>query len=100
MKLTSRSFAKVHGRHLVGGRSPVGLANERLVSFMFPEQPGALRRFLQQLPSTVDISLFHYRNHGGDIGRVLVGFIVPPEMSNDFSKFVENLHYEWKDETD
>jgi len=98
--LSTNELAKVHGRHLVGGRAPVGLQNERLVSFEFPERPGALRKFLNELPSEIDISLFHYRNHGADVGRVLIGFIVSEDRQELFYEFVKRLDYPWTEETE
>merc|ERR1711879_287561 len=77
--LSDNELAKVHGRHLVGGRAPAGTDFEKLISFEFPERPGALKTFLNCMPNEINISLFHYRNHGADIGRVLVAFIVRPE---------------------
>ena len=74
--LTDDEVAKLHIRHMVGGRAPA-LANERLYRFEFPERPGALLEFLDRLGGRWNISLFHYRNHGSDFGRVLAGFEVP-----------------------
>ena len=76
MILTDDEVAKLHVRHMVGGRSP-DVANEQLCRFEFPERPGALMAFLEQLGGRWNISLFHYRNHGADFGRVLAGFEVP-----------------------
>ncbi|MEO8682223.1 MAG: threonine ammonia-lyase, biosynthetic, partial [Vicinamibacterales bacterium] len=73
--LTDNEVAKLHVRHMVGGRSP-DAANEQLYRFEFPERPGALMQFLDALGGRWNISLFHYRNHGADFGRVLVGFEV------------------------
>ena len=70
-------MAKLHVRYMVGGHAH-GLANERLFRFEFPERPGALLRFLQAIGSRWNISLFHYRNHGSDYGRVLAGVQVAP----------------------
>src|SRR4029450_1614775 len=74
--LTDNETAKLHVRHMVGGRS-ADVANERLYRFEFPERPGALMAFLEKLGGRWNISLFHYRNHGADFGRVLAGFEVP-----------------------
>ena len=70
-------MAKVHVRHLVGGHAPAA-ENEILYRFEFPERPGALMKFLNSMSRGWNISLFHYRNHGADYGRVLVGMQVPP----------------------
>ena len=71
-------MAKLHVRHMVGGHAP-GVRNERLCRFEFPERPGALTQFLEKLGGRWNISLFHYRNHGADFGRVLAGFEVADE---------------------
>ena len=94
--LTGNEMAKLHVRHLVGGRAPA-LSNgveERLYRFEFPERPGALMRFLDSMSGTWNISLFHYRNHGSDSGRVLAGIQVPPSDSGRFAAFLDNLGYD------
>jgi len=68
-------MAKLHLRHLVGGHAPEA-DNETLYRFEFPERPGALMQFLNSMDHSWNISLFHYRNHGADYGRVLVGMQV------------------------
>ena len=83
-------MAKLHVRHMVGGRSPE-VANELVCRFEFPERPGALMTFLDKLGGRWNISLFHYRNHGADFGRVLAGFEVPPEDATDFQAFLDGL---------
>merc|ERR1712151_1255411 len=76
--LSNDELAKTHGRHLVGGRAALELtANESICRFEFPERPEALGQFLALLPKDINISLFHYRNHGSDIAKVLTGFQVP-----------------------
>jgi threonine dehydratase len=82
----------------VGGHAP-GLANERLLRFVFPERPGALLKFLQAIGTTWNISLFHYRNHGSDYGRVLAGVQVPPADNEDFLLHLNELKYPYSDET-
>lgn len=96
--MSDNEMAKVHGRHLVGGRAP-GLESERLLRFEFPERPGALRKFLTHLRPDWNISLFHYRNHGAAIGRVLVGVEVPDADSDAFAQFLGDLGYSYVDET-
>jgi len=96
--LTDNEMAKLHIRHLVGGRAP-GLADERLYRFEFPERPGALLRFLESMNSGWNISLFHYRNHGADYGRVLVGMQVPAADEAPFRRFLAALHYRFWDES-
>ena len=76
--LTDNEMAKLHVRHMVGGHAPE-VRNERLCRFEFPERPGALAQFLEKLGGRWNISLFHYRNHGADFGRVLAGFEVAEE---------------------
>ena len=90
--LTEDELAKVHVRHMVGGRAPEA-QGERLYSFDFPERPGALLAFLTQLQSRWNISLFHYRNHGSAHGRVLAGIQVPDAELPDFLASVEQLGY-------
>merc|ERR1712224_638366 len=76
--LGENELAKTHGRHLVGGRAPAQMTEEEvLFRFEFPERPGSLLRFLESLPSAFNVSLFHYRSHGADVGRVLVAIQVP-----------------------
>jgi len=92
LELTDNEVAKLHVRHMVGGRSP-DVANEQLYRFEFPERPGALMAFLDKLGGRWNISLFHYRNHGADFGRVLAGFEVPAEEMTSFEGFLEGLGY-------
>jgi threonine dehydratase len=96
--LTHDELAKTHVRHMVGGRS--GLAEgERLFSFVFPERPGALMRFLSSMPPTWNISLFHYRNQGADYGRILVGLQVPKVELKGVEKVLDGLGYTYVDES-
>ncbi len=97
--LTDNEMAKLHIRHLVGGRA-ASAENEILYRFEFPERPGALTNFLKQMGAGWNISLFHYRNHGADFGRVLVGMQVPPDDKKAFNKFLDNLGYEFLEESD
>ena len=97
--LTDNEMAKLHVRHLVGGHAPAA-TNEILYRFEFPERPGALMRFLNSMSAGWNISLFHYRNHGADYGRVLVGMQVPPADKADFRRFLDRLGYTCVDETD
>jgi threonine dehydratase len=96
--MTDNEMAKLHVRFMVGGHAP-GLNNERLLRFIFPERPGALLKFLQAIGTTWNISLFHYRNHGSDYGRVLAGVQVPPGESQDFLLHLNELKYPYSDET-
>ncbi len=97
--LTHNEMAKLHLRHLVGGRAPQAL-HEVVYRFEFPEKPGALMKFLDNMGQDWNISLFHYRNHGADFGRVLVGMQVPPNEQAEFAVFLQNLGYTYWDETD
>lgn len=97
--MTDNELAKLHIRYMVGGRVE-GLTGEMLYRFEFPERPGALLRFLEGLRSDWNISLFHYRNHGSDYGRVLAGIQVPPDERNAFHDFLDDLGYAHWDETD
>jgi threonine dehydratase len=96
--LTDNETAKLHVRHMVGGRSP-DVAHEQLCRFEFPERPGALMAFLEKLGGRWNISLFHYRNHGADFGRVLAGFEVPSADMPDFEAFLNALGYRYQRES-
>jgi len=96
--LTDNEMAKLHVRHLVGGHAPAA-ENEIFYRFEFPERPGALARFLDSMSAGWNISLFHYRNHGADYGRVLVGMQVPPGDKAEFRRFLDRLGYDFVDET-
>ena len=97
VELTGNEVAKLHVRHMVGGPSP-DVRHEQLCRFEFPERPGALVDFLETLGGRWNISLFHYRNHGADFGRVLAGFEVPPGEMEGFERFLQALGYEHKRE--
>jgi threonine dehydratase len=99
VELTGNELAKLHVRHMVGGRS-ASVTNERLCRFEFPERPGALMLFLDQLGGRWNISLFHYRNHGADFGRVLAGFEVPDPDLPEFERFLDALGYRFQVERD
>jgi threonine dehydratase len=96
--MTDNEMAKLHIRHLVGGRAP-NAVHETVYRFEFPERPGALLNFLNKMGGAWNISLFHYRNHGADFGRVLVGMQVPPEDQKKFRAFLDNLGYQYADES-
>lgn len=102
LDLTDDEMAKLHIRHMVGGHAPQVLAQgmrELIYRFEFPERPGALMNFLDKMSAGWNISLFHYRNHGADTGRVLVGMQVPPGEMRDFRAFLKNLGYRYWDES-
>ncbi|MEO9452687.1 threonine ammonia-lyase, biosynthetic [Chromobacterium phragmitis] len=96
--LTDNELAKLHIRHLVGGHAPQ-LKDERVLRFEFPDRPGALMRFLEAMRTDWNISLFHYRNHGADYGRVLVGIQVPSGDALAFQQFLDTLGYPYIEET-
>ena len=96
--LSDNEIAKLHLRHMVGGHAP-DIHNEHLYRFEFPERPGALLRFLSGMGQNWNISLFHYRNHGAAFGRVLAGIQVPEHELDDFHQYLDNLAYNYWDET-
>jgi threonine dehydratase len=97
--LTDNEMAKLHVRHMVGGHAPE-VRHERLCRFEFPERPGALTEFLDKLGGRWNISLFHYRNHGADFGRVLAGFEVEEGDLPAFHAFLDGLGYPHAPEQD
>ncbi len=99
LDLTDNEVAKLHLRHLVGGHAPQA-KHEQVYRFEFPERPGALMKFLDTMGRDWNISLFHYRNHGADYGRVLVGMQVPPDEKAEFKTFLDNLGYPYWDESE
>ena len=99
LDLTDNEMAKLHVRYMVGGHAPAEL-DEVLYRFDFPERPGALMHFLTRMGAKPwNISMFHYRNHGSDYGRVLIGLQVPQGERGDFQSFLEQVGYEYRDET-
>jgi threonine dehydratase len=98
LNLTRDEVATLHVRYMVGGRSP-DVRDEVLYRFEFPERPGALMEFLDRLGGRWNISLFHYRNHGADFGRVLAGFEVPPGDEAAFEHFLLGLGYHYERES-
>ncbi len=98
LDLSDDELAKLHLRHMVGGRSPLA-QDELLYRFDFPERPGALLRFLAQLHPDWNVSLFHYRNQGADHGQILVGLQVPPGERALFARFLATLGYPHRDES-
>ncbi|MFA6903105.1 MAG: threonine ammonia-lyase, biosynthetic, partial [Gallionellaceae bacterium] len=99
LDLTDNEMAKLHLRHLVGGRAPE-VSDEIMYRFEFPERPGALMNFLNSMSHNWNISLFHYRNHGADYGRVLVGMQVPHHDKKAFQNFLSQLGYRYWDESE
>ncbi len=97
--LTDNELAKTHLRYMIGGRSAEA-TSERLFRFWFPERPGALTRFLADMGRDWNISLFHYRNQGGEFGRVLIGLEIPDENEKSLKKFFDQLGYHYIEESD
>ena len=97
--LTDNEMAKLHARHMVGSPA-AGIDDERVYRFKFPERPGALLAFLTAIGNYWNISLFHYRNHGSDFGRVLAGVQVPDDELERFHRHLDNLGYPYIDESD
>ena len=97
--MTDNEMAKLHARYMVGGHAR-GIEHEVLYRFEFPERPGALLLFLEAIGNRWNISMFHYRNHGSDYGRILAGIQVPPSERADFERHLEALHYPRTDETE
>ena len=96
--LTDNEVAKLHVRHMVGG-SAAKIDNERIFRFEFPERPGALLDFLNAIGEQWNISLFHYRNHGSDYGRILAGIQVPESESAELEEHLQELGYAHWDES-
>ena len=99
LDMSDDEMAKTHVRHMVGGRAR-GAPDEVLYRFDFPERPGALLRFLTHMGEHWNISLFHYRNHGADYGRVLMGLQVPPEEQERLQPFLDDIGYAYAEESE
>ena len=103
--ISNDELSKNHLRHMVGGRLPIELfknssnLRELLYRFEFPERPGALINFLKNMKPNWSISIFHYRNHGADVGRIVIGVLIKEEEKDDWFKFIEILGYKYWDET-
>lgn len=98
LDISDNEMAKSHGRYLVGGA--VEVPDEKVFSFEFPERPGALTKFLEGLKTNWNLTLFHYRNQGDDIGKVLAGISVPKSDTEKFQTFLDNLGYKYKNESE
>ncbi|MDH3286921.1 MAG: threonine ammonia-lyase, biosynthetic [Betaproteobacteria bacterium] len=98
LDFSDNELAKLHIRHAVGGHAPA-VENEILYRFEFPERPGALMNFLAAMSRGWNISLFHYRNHGADYGRVLIGIQVPSQDKGKFRAFLARVGYPYHEET-
>ncbi len=100
LDISADETAKLHIRYMVGGRAPPELKGEVILRFEFPERPGALLKFLDQMEPDWNITLFHYRNHGADYGRILVGLQVPDADRGRMGERLSALGYPYEDETD
>lgn len=98
--MTDNEVAKLHTRYMVGGHPGKGVDDELLYRFQFPEKPGALLEFLSEIGRQWNISLFHYRNHGADYGRILMGIQVDSKEYSQFHKFLAQLSFPYWEETD
>ena len=99
LDLSDNEMAKLHVRHMVGGH-PGTATGEVVHRFEFPERPGALIQFLDKMSGRWNISLFHYRNHGADYGRVLIGMQVPSGERAELQRFLASIGYQWVEETE
>lgn len=97
--LTDNELAKLHVRHMVGGK-PIKPLNELIYSFEFPEYPGALAKFLNTLGQKWNITLFHYRNHGAAFGQVLAAFEADQAQAEKLQSYLDELGFNWTNETD
>ena len=100
LDLTDNETAKLHLRHMVGGRLSEDIEDEMVFRVEFPERPGSLLQFLNALGKDYSISLFHYRNHGAAYGRILVGMQVPQGKRTALRKALDKLGYRFWEETD
>ena len=98
--MTNNEVAKLHTRYMVGGHPGGSVTNERLYRFQFPEKPGALLNFLMKVGKRWNISLFHYRNHGSNFGRILMGFQVDKKDFKSFNMFLAGLDIPHWDESE
>jgi threonine dehydratase len=98
LDLTDDELTKLHLRHMVGGRSQLA-HDELLYRFEFPERPGALMKFVSSMSPNWNISMFHYRNHGADYGRIVVGTQVPSHEMEEWQSFLETIGYQYWDES-
>ncbi|MCP4469171.1 MAG: threonine ammonia-lyase, biosynthetic [Gammaproteobacteria bacterium] len=98
--MTGNEVAKLHTRYMIGGQPGDSVANELLYRFQFPEKPGALLNFLMKVGTRWNISLFHYRNHGSNFGRILMGFQVEKNDTRAFNAFLKSIDIPYWEETD
>ncbi len=106
MDISDDELSKNHLRHMVGGRLPKNINElnninfvELLYRFEFPERPGALINFLNNMKSNWTISVFHYRNYGADVGKIVIGVLIDKNEITEWEEFVRILGYKYWDET-
>ena len=97
--LTDNEMAKLHVRHMIGGKITLNETEERVFRVEFPERPGALMKFLDALGSDFNISMFHYRNHGAAYGRILVGFTDSDEGRSELTARLDQIGFRYWEET-
>jgi len=97
--LSDNEAAKIHIRYMIGGHSVRGDCKELVFRFEFPEKPGALIKFLDAVGGRWNISMFHYRNHGSDYGRVLVAFHTNDSDNSELYSFLNDVGYHYVEET-
>jgi threonine dehydratase len=97
--MTGNEVAKLHARYMIGGQAGQSVGNEVLYRFQFPDKPGALLNFLMKVGDRWNISLFHYRNHGSNFGRILMGFQVDKKDYRMFQAFLKGIDIPYWDET-
>ena len=104
--ISNDELSKNHLRHMVGGRLPQNLKKiiknnfvELLYRFEFPERPGALINFLKKMKSNWTISVFHYRNYGADVGKIVIGVLINKNEIYEWNEFIKYLGYKCWDET-
>ena len=98
LDMSDNELAKLHIRYMVGGKAPK-MDDELLFRFQFPERPGALLKFLNSLSADWNISLFHYRNHGADYGRVLAGIQIPQSDRDKLTMRLDALGFPYWNES-
>jgi len=98
--MTGNEVAKLHARYMIGGQPGDRARNELLYRFQFPDKPGALLNFLMKVGDRWNISLFHYRNHGSNFGRILMGFQVAKKDIREFNACLKSIDIPYWNETD
>lgn len=77
--LTQNELAKTHGRFMIGIFSIVIsggqtlIPNEHIYRVSIIEHSGAILGLIAAIDRSINVTLFNYRNHGGNVGRLLIG---------------------------